>query len=88
MHYTDIAQTHFTLNYSSGFSGKAFDITEPATGKVLGNINAATSDEAAAVIAKCKAAQPEWANTTFETRAGILRRFACQLAENAELMVC
>lgn len=86
MHYTDIAQTHFTLNYSSGFSGKAFDITEPATGKVLGNINAATSDEAAAVIAKCKAAQPQWANTTFETRAGILRRFACQLAENAELI--
>ena len=44
MHYTDIAQTHFTLNYSSGFGGKAFDITEPATGKVLGNINAATSE--------------------------------------------
>ena len=86
MNYQDISQSDFSLDYTSGFSGAAFDIVEPATGTVFGSINAATAAEAGDVISRCKQAQPDWAATTFETRAGILRRFAQALEANAELI--
>ena len=86
MNYKAISQSDFSLDYTSGFSGAAFDIVEPATGTVFGSVNAATADEASTVIERCKAAQPEWAASTFEQRAGILRRFAQALEDNAELI--
>ena len=86
MNYKDISQSDFSLDYTTGFSGEIFDVVEPATGKVLGSINAATTEEANKVIEHCKKAQPEWATSTFEVRAGILRKFAKALEDNAELI--
>lgn len=44
MNYKDISQSDFSLDYTTGFSGEIFDVVEPATGKVLGSINAATTE--------------------------------------------
>lgn len=46
----------------------------PADGRVLGNgIKPATVDDVDAAVRAAKAAQPEWAQTTFGERRKVLR---------------
>ena len=64
--------------------GGSRSVTEPATGESLGTVgiaNAADVEQAAALAAK---AQPEWAATSFQERAAILRRAGELVERNSE----
>lgn len=69
------------------WSGKQFDgqwrpgegvqeVIEPATGKSLGALALAGPEQIARSAAAAAAAQPDWANAPYETRARVLRRAA------------
>ena len=49
-------------------------VVEPATGEVLGRIGLADAGDVAAATSRAAAAQRAWAATSFEERAGVLRR--------------
>ncbi len=50
------------------------DVVEPATGAVLGRVGLASAADVDRACAAAAAAQPAWAATSFEERAGVLRR--------------
>lgn len=66
--------------------GEAFDVIEPASGRALTRLHSSSGADLEAAVSKAKAAQEQWANTDFETRAALLRRFARVLEDNAELI--
>ena len=86
MKYNEIEKHDFTLDYDSGFSGEYFDISEPATGRIFGTVRGASIEETKKIISSCKHAQPDWAATTLEYRAAILRRFAQALGHHCEMI--
>jgi len=55
--------------------------TNPATGKVLGELACATPDEVRAAVARAKAAQPQWQATPVHDRIAVLRTFQQLLIE-------
>src|SRR4051812_1520684 len=57
-------------------TGEAKEIREPATGRPLLTLNQSTPDDVARAAAAAKAAQPAWAETSYDERAGVLRRAA------------
>lgn len=63
----------FDGTWRQGAGGDA-SVVEPATGDELARIGIATSDDVARSCAQAAAAQPEWAATSFEERAAVLRR--------------
>ncbi|WP_327005469.1 benzaldehyde dehydrogenase [Dactylosporangium sp. NBC_01737] len=50
------------------------DVVEPATGAVLGRVGLASTGDVDRACREAAAAQPAWAATGFEERAGVLRR--------------
>lgn len=54
--------------------GPLHDVVEPATGAVLGRIGTATRDDVFAAAAAAAVAQKEWALSSPESRAAVLRR--------------
>lgn len=63
--------------YSQGWvegSGPVQQVIEPATGTVLGHVGTASRDDVFAASARAAEAQREWALTSPESRAGVLRR--------------
>ena len=66
--------------------GKAIDVIYPATGDVIAQVHAATSQILEAALAASKKAQPAWAALTGTARGRILRRAADIMRErNREL---
>ena len=65
-------------------SGAAFDVTEPATGGVLGQVADATADEVDAAVAAAKAAFPAWAALSGEKRKAMLHRVADLIEQRAD----
>ena len=66
--------------------GKAIDVIYPATGHVIAQVHAATSQILEAALAASKKAQPAWAALTGTARGRILRRAADIMRErNREL---
>jgi benzaldehyde dehydrogenase (NAD) len=57
-------------------SGEARETREPATGRPLLTLPQSTPDEVARAAAAAAAAQPAWAETSYDQRAAILRRAA------------
>ncbi|WP_430789998.1 benzaldehyde dehydrogenase [Actinoplanes sp. G11-F43] len=64
--------------------GGGYDVTEPATGAVLGRIGRATGEDVTEAARHAAAAQRDWAATPHPRRAAILRRAAQLWAEHAE----
>ena len=58
-----------------GRSGRVSDVTNPATGEVVGHLPLASKEEAATVIAVAKAAFPAWRDTSLAKRTRILFAF-------------
>jgi len=56
----------------------------PATGEALGRINPSTADGIDRAIAKAKAAQVQWAQTSFLRRRKVLRTMLKFILENQE----
>ena len=64
--------------------GATTDVVEKATGHVLSTVGVATVEDADAAVAAAAAAQPDWAATTYDERAAVLRRAAVALQERAD----
>jgi acyl-CoA reductase-like NAD-dependent aldehyde dehydrogenase len=56
----------------------------PATGEALGRINPSTADGIDRAIAKAKAAQVQWAKTSFRQRRKVLKTMLKFILENQE----
>ena len=63
--------------------GGTYDVTEPATGAVLGRIGRATPQDVTEAAAAAAEAQRAWAATPHPRRAAVLRRAANLWAEHA-----
>lgn len=67
---------------SSAATGGTLTVTAPATGSVLAEVDAASPADVDRAVAKAKQAQRDWAATTYDQRAAVLRR-AARLLEAA-----
>jgi len=67
-----------------GGAGERFDVTDPATGKVIAQMAAATADDVRRAIATAEAAAPSWGRTTAPQRSRILRRWFDLIVANAD----
>jgi len=65
-------------------SGRTLEVTNPATGQVLGRIPECGAGETRRAIQAAKAAFPAWAATTAKARGKLLRRLADLMIENAD----
>ena len=65
-------------------SGGAIDVTNPATGEVLGTIPKMGAAETRRAVEAANAAYPAWRARTAKDRAGILRRFFDLMMANQE----
>jgi benzaldehyde dehydrogenase (NAD) len=57
-------------------TGAPIEDREPATGRLIATVTGSTSDDVARAAAAAKAAQPAWAETSYQERARILRKAA------------
>ena len=57
-------------------SGDPVEDREPATGRLIATVRGSTVDDVARAAAAAKAAQPAWAETSYQERARILRKAA------------
>ena len=57
-------------------SGDPVEDREPATGRLIATVRGSTIEDVARAAATAKAAQPAWAETSYQDRARILRRAA------------
>jgi benzaldehyde dehydrogenase (NAD) len=65
----------FLAGWKTG-SGEIRDVREPATGQFLLSVAQSTVEDVARTAAAARAAQPSWAETSYQERARILRRAA------------
>ncbi len=70
--------------YRSSSSGETFEIINPATKEVLGEVASATTEDTRAAVDAARAAFPEWALTPPAQRAEILFKVGELLRENTE----
>ncbi len=68
----------------SGASERTADVTDPATGRVCGQVRLASEADALAVIASARRAAPGWASTSLAKRVKVLFRFRELLEERKE----
>ena len=64
--------------------GPSIDVTNPATGELVGRVPKAGREEALAAIRAAEKALPAWAGRTAKERAGVLRRWHDLIVANAD----
>jgi benzaldehyde dehydrogenase (NAD) len=82
----DDARWHGRI-FSGGWtpgSGGEFDAVEPATGKVLARVGAATADDVHRAAGRAARAQRAWAARPYSERAAVLRRAALLFEEHRD----
>ena len=67
-------------------SGKTFDVTNPATGELLGSAPAGEPADAVAAIDAAYTSFPDWANTTAYERSRLLYRAWQLMTERSEML--
>lgn len=70
--------------WSDADNGTTLDVTNPATGEVMGTIPKMGAAETKRAIDAAKAAMPEWAGKTAKERANIMRKWNDLLLENTD----
>jgi succinate-semialdehyde dehydrogenase/glutarate-semialdehyde dehydrogenase len=70
--------------WRSGGTGRRIDVTDPATGAVIGQMAEADETDVRDAIAAAQQAFPAWAGLTAQQRGGILRRWHDLIVENAD----
>jgi succinate-semialdehyde dehydrogenase/glutarate-semialdehyde dehydrogenase len=70
--------------WRSGGTGRRIDVTDPATGAVVGQVAEADESDVRAAIAAAQEAFPAWAGLTAQQRGRILRRWYDLIVENAD----
>lgn len=68
-------QCYINGEWVDAASGETIDVTNPATGEVLGTVPKMGADETRAAIEAANAAWPAWRAKTAKERAGILRKW-------------
>src|SRR5256712_6521136 len=68
----------------AGYLYATVKVIEPATEKVLADVQEAGVEDADRAVARAKAAYPGWRAVTPHDRAVLLRRFASAVQANAE----
>src|ERR1019366_6713740 len=63
------------------------EVRNPATGELLASVPALDATALAALAARARAAQPQWAELGFDGRARVLRRMQRWLLDNAERVI-
>jgi succinate-semialdehyde dehydrogenase/glutarate-semialdehyde dehydrogenase len=70
--------------WRSGGTDRRIDVTDPATGAVIGQIAEADESDVRGAIAAAQEAFPVWAGLTAQQRGRILRRWYDLIVENAD----
>ncbi len=65
-------------------TGEPIEDHEPATGRLIATVRGSTTDDVARAAKAAKAAQPTWAETSYQERARILRKAADIYEANRE----
>jgi benzaldehyde dehydrogenase (NAD) len=73
--------------FAPAADGGTAAVLEKATGHPLGDVGLAGPQDVDAAVAAAVAAQPAWAATGYDVRAGVLRRAAALLGERADEIV-
>lgn len=68
----------------AGAQSDAFDVTDPASGAVLGSVAKLNGDDSRAAVDAAHAAFPHWAGLLPQERGAILRRWRDLILENRE----
>lgn len=76
----------FTIDGKPVTSKKTFEVINPATGEVLGQVPESTGEQVNQAIAAAKKAQPAWAALPDVERKAMLMKMAAVLKENAEYL--
>jgi acyl-CoA reductase-like NAD-dependent aldehyde dehydrogenase len=63
------------------------EVRNPATGELLATVPTVDAAALAALAARARAAQPQWADLGFDGRAAVLRRMQRWLLDNAERVI-
>jgi len=77
-------QAYIAGEWVSADSGKTIDVTDPATGKVIGTVPNMGAAEARRAIEAAQAAQAAWAARTAKDRAKVLRTWFDLMMANQE----
>src|SRR5258708_7697677 len=81
---TPISSDRSTTN---GTVPKLITSTSPATGRVLGQVRAATPDEVTAAMERSRQAQPHWAALSLPQRVRLVHQFKDALYRNFDRIV-
>ena len=88
MHLTDSnlfrQQCYIDGKWVATSVGDSIDVTNPATGEVLGSVPSLGADETRAAIEAAAAALPLWRSQTGKERSAIMMRFYSLMMENQE----
>jgi benzaldehyde dehydrogenase (NAD) len=68
-------------------AASSLDVLEPSSGTKITSVGNASAEDVRRVAAEARAAQPGWAATPYEQRAGILRKAARLLEENQDELI-
>jgi len=77
-------QCYIDGQWADADSGKAIDVTNPATGEVIGTVPNMGADETRRAIETAEAAMPAWRAKTAAERAKIMRNWFNLMMENQE----
>jgi succinate-semialdehyde dehydrogenase/glutarate-semialdehyde dehydrogenase len=77
-------QCYINGKWADADSGKAIDVTNPATGEVLGTVPNMGAAETRRAIEAANAAWPAWRKKTAKERANILRKWFNLMMENQD----
>src|SRR5580704_11075403 len=66
---------------------RMIEVRNPATGELLATVPTVDAAALAALAARARAAQPQWADLGFDGRAAVLRRMQRWLLDNAERVI-
>jgi succinate-semialdehyde dehydrogenase/glutarate-semialdehyde dehydrogenase len=77
-------QAYISGTWTSGQSGKTFEVTDPADGKLLGRVADLGADETRQAIAAAEQALADWAGRSAKQRSGILEKWFDLIIENRD----
>lgn len=81
-----LLKQHAFINGQWIDSDERIEVTNPATGEVIGSVPALGAEHTRSAIEAAEAAQPAWAAQTAKSRAAILRRWYELMTEHTEAL--
>jgi succinate-semialdehyde dehydrogenase / glutarate-semialdehyde dehydrogenase len=76
-------QAYINGEWVSAASGDSFEVTNPATGDVLGTVPTMSSADADRAVEAAFAAWPSWRSSSIKKRESVLKKWASLIRENS-----